>query len=414
MMDVVIVHDRSDVAREIERIVRASNCAVRVEIAADLREARRYLTANAFDLMVLDLTLPNQLGSDAPSFQNVHNLLKEIYEFGDLLAPADLIGISREADALDLMRSGLGDHFMVALVEDDGDGWKRQLSERVRYAFRSSDSKMTSLARHHSVDALIVTAMDEEFAPYRTLFDLQDDPRFAGVSRFSFMDRSGQVRSGIGFSIGSSGQASAASRTQSLISWFRPRVALMTGYCGGVKKKIELGDLCFFESAAPWDYGKWAETRDEHGVLLSEEFRSRPNALPIDEGELKLAARKLCMENGNIDPAEFGVLSSLAPKGKIIPNFLLTHAASGSAVVANDTVVAQIKGLNDAIRAVDMESYGFYDACGKTFVAKPKYLCIKSVSDFCNGEKGDDYHGFCSYLSAITARRILSSLVSFG
>jgi hypothetical protein len=38
MMDVIIVHDRSDVAREIERIVRASKCAVRVEIAADLRE----------------------------------------------------------------------------------------------------------------------------------------------------------------------------------------------------------------------------------------------------------------------------------------------------------------------------------------------------------------------------------------
>jgi nucleoside phosphorylase len=95
------------------------------------------------------------------------------------------------------------------------------------------------------------------------------------------------------------------------------------------------------------------------------------------------------------------------------PKFLLTHAASGSAVVANDTIVAQIRGLNDSIRAVDMESYGFYDACLKTFVAKPKFICLKAVSDFCNGEKGDDYHKYCSLLSAISTRRLLSEFIDF-
>jgi nucleoside phosphorylase len=412
-MDVIIIHDRLEVMEVISQVIKEVDVGSNIHCAQDIREARRLLASKTYDLMVLDLTIPQRVGLDNPNFNNVQVLLNEIYEHGDLFAPADLIGISREAESLDLMRSGLGEHFMVALSETDSGTWRQQLADRVKYAFRAADSKQNSLARHHGVDSLIITAMDEEFEPYRSIFDLQDDPMFPGVSRFSFTDRDGVARLGIGFSIGTSGQASAASRTQSLISWFRPKIAVMSGYCGGVKEKVELGDLCFFESAAPWDYGKWTETRDKAGILVSEEFRSRPNALGITDSELKLAARKICAEGGLLTAEETRILKSLAPNTQVSPLFYLTHAASGSAVVANDTIISQIRGLNDSIKAVDMESYGFYDACLKTFVAKPKFICVKSVSDFCNGDKDDGFHQFCSYLSAVTAQRLLTSFASY-
>lgn len=357
--------------------------------------------------------MPNVSGRDAAGFRQVEEFLRDIYELGDHYAPGDLIGISQEAAALELMKSGLASNFMAAITEDADGLWKSQLTDRARYSFRSASSKQMSLAGHNGVDVLIVTAMDLEFAPYYDLFELSEDSIFPGVYHFVFQDKDAQMRNGIGYSIGRSGQPSAASRTQSLISWFRPKVAFMSGYCGGVAKKVNLGDLCFFESAAPWDYGKWTEKRDAKGNLLSEEFLSRPNALPIQDSQLQSVARKLVTMRGDLSSAEARTIRKLSPKDDLLPEFILTPAASGSAVVANDSVISQIVGLNDSIRAVDMESYGFYDACINTFVAKPKFMCLKSVSDFCNGEKGDDFHEVCCYVSAVTTQRLLLHHVGF-
>lgn len=413
-MEVLLVHDRLDVIECIKGILAEAGLGEdKVSVSVDLRSARRFVAEKTFDLMILDLTVPNVSGRDEPGFRQVEDFLRDIYEFEDLLAPGDLIGISQEADALELMRSGLGSHFMVAIPEDVAGVWKSHLKDRVSYSARSTTSKQLSLARQYGVDVLVITAMDKEFFPYRDLFELTESTVFPGVHGFVFSDKDGLVRNGILFSVGASGQASAASRTQSLISWYRPKVAYMSGYCGGVKGKVALGDVCFFESTAPWDYGKWSETRDENGELLSEEFLSRPTALNVHDQQMKNAARSLVESCGDLTDGEVVSIGKYAPDTSLTPSFRLTHAASGSAVVANDTVVSQISGLNDAIRVVDMESYGFYDACLNTFVARPKFFCVKSVSDFCNGEKGDDFHTVCSYLSAITVKKLLLEYVAF-
>tara|TARA_R100001369_G_scaffold70024_2_gene97714 strand:+ start:1366 stop:2607 length:1242 start_codon:yes stop_codon:yes gene_type:complete len=413
-MEVLIIHDRFEATESIKQVLVDQEVdESQITSASDIRTARSFVRDKSYDLIILDLTVPNVTGRDQPSFAQVETFLREIYEFEDLLAPGDLIGISQEAEALKLMQSGLGLHFMIALTEDLDGNWKSQLGDKIKYSMRSTNSKQLSMARKHGIDVLLVTAMDKEFAPYRTLFGLNDFPLFPGVYSFVFSDKSGTVRNGIAFSVGASGQASAASRTQSLISWFRPRVALMSGYCGGVKGQVQLGDLCFFESTAPWDYGKWSETRDENGNLVSEQFSSRPTALTLNDPQLRNAARHLAESSGDMSWQETEAVNQLAPIPSISPRFRLTQAASGSAVVANDTIISQIVGLNDAIRAVDMESFGFYDACLNTFVAKPRFLCLKAVSDFCNGEKGDDYHSVCSYLSAITVRRLLMERIEF-
>jgi nucleoside phosphorylase len=413
-VEVLVVHDRKTMRDEIVKILNEEkDTGCNVSQAADIREARIALKSKTFDLMILDLTMPNNSGSDQPGYTQVAYLLREIYDHEDLNAPGDLIGISKEANSLGLLSSDLGPHFMVAVTEDDNGAWREYLIDRVRYAFRSAVSKQRSLAHHYDVDAMIVTAVDEEFQPYNNLLEFYKDRNFPDVSRFIFNDKSGNPRSGIAFSIGASGQATSASRTQSLISWFRPRIAIMSGYCGGVASKVNLGDLCFFDSAAPWDYGKWEEIRDKEGRLVSERFSSRPNALGLSGKTVRNIARELVSKNGDFTQDEMRKIHELAPTESLFPKVQLTHAASGSAVVANDRIIELIQNLNGAIKAVDMESYGFYDACLNTFVRKPQFICVKSVSDYCNGEKGDDYHSVCSYMSAVMACRILMKHIDF-
>lgn len=415
MINVLIVHDRNEVCDKIRGAIQETgNFVSGIEEAYDIFSAREILRNKLFDIMIMDLTVPNKKNKDEPSFSKVQSFLEEVFDYGDLNVPGDLIGISRETAALQLVKTGLGPHFMVTISEDEEGTWLNYLRDRIKYTIKSAKSRQTALSKHYDKDVLIVTAMDEEFSPYRDLFELTEFTTFPGVYDFVFNDKMGITRYGVLFAIGNSGQASAASRTQSLISWFRPRFAFMSGYCGGLKDKVSLGDLCFFESAASWDYGKWSETRDSNNKLISEQFLPRPNPLSIDDKQLKIICRDLTEQNGCFSSDELKRINDLSPDGILKFSSKFTHAASGSAVVANDAIVAQISGLNDSIRAVDMECYGFYDACINTFVAKPSFLCLKAVSDYCNGEKGDDFHTVCSYMSAITVRKIICEKLSFA
>jgi nucleoside phosphorylase len=167
----------------------------------------------------------------------------------------------------------------------------------------------------------------------------------------------------------------------------------MTGIRGGVPEKTALGDVIFAESAVDWDYGKWEEILDpravyETGVDKSTAFRttskfvSRPDPQSIRGSRAHGAVRDLL----NRDPIELAILSkeiAQMSEGKI--SKFTPHLApfgSGSSVVASEFILEQVRSLNDSIRGVDMECYGFYFAAKTTHVAKPEVLCIKAVSDF--------------------------------
>lgn len=410
-MKVLIVHDRNDVALAIQEVVSGAFATFdQCDLAEDYHSARHALQTDLYDLLILDLTLPLRRNIGSATFENVHALLDELFNDGTLEPPGDIIGITRDTDALDLVENKLGPHVMVSIREDAEGKWKGFLLDKITYAQRTAQTRSLSAARHHEVDALIVTAMDVEMEPYQSVFEMQPSKHFNGASEFAFTDRSGKIRRGIAYSIGAAGQASAASLSQALISFYRPRLALMSGYCGGVKSKVNLGDLVFFEAAYAWDNGKWEETSGEGTPT---KFKSRPDPIDLKDSAVHRAARKFKSSSMAKDESLIAKLTN-ASKGKMNGfDIYLKPAASGSAVVASEEIVSLIGGLSDSIWAVDMECYGFYHAAKYTRVVKPEFLCVKAVSDFSNGEKGDDLHTACSLLSSEVVVRLLTQYWDF-
>ena len=51
-----------------------------------------------------------------------------------------------------------------------------------------------------------------------------------------------------------------------------------------------------------------------------------------------------------------------------------------------------------------MEIYGLYSAVENTSGEKPKVFALKSVCDFADVDKDDDYQTYCSYMSANVLR----------
>lgn len=404
-MRVLVVHDRKEAAAAVRSVVlKDADAKDTCEVAGDYRTARSMLATTIYDLLVLDLTIPISATMASPTFEAAQMLLDDLFNSDQLHPPGDVIGITRDLEVLKLIGVNLGSHLMVTIPEDNDGNWRFYLSDKVQYARRAAHTRSISISQHYDYDALIVTAMDAEMEPYEELLRPRALRHFRSAKEFLFADGLGEPRRGIAYSIGRSGQPSAASMSQALITHFRPRVALMSGYCGGVRGKVELGDLVFFEAAYAWDYGKWAEEGEPPTTV----FKARPDPIGIVDQPLHDAARGYCRSRLLSEPEIAAALRLVDGAPPETLGIHLKPVASGSAVVATDDIVKRIRGLSDSIWAVDMEAYGFYHAANHTRVAKPDFLCVKAVSDFSNGEKGDGYHAMCSRISAELVHRLLT------
>lgn len=416
-MKLLIVHDRAEVGDTIEDLISEMNngphLTVRVTNAFD---ARQQLETEIFDLLIIDLTIPAR-DQSIVSYEPAAELLKELFDCASMHVPGDIIGVTRDKSALNRIATDVGQHLMVAIEEDSQGVWKKSLLEKLRYAHRAAKTRYVSINQHYDYDALIITAMDKELTPYEGFFEFTEILHFPGAKTFLFRDKDGSERRGVALAIGNAGPPSSASYSQSLITMFRPKLAVMSGYCGGVKGKVQLGDLVFFESAYDWDYGRWEEEKRSQFLGFGSKrpvFRSRPTPINIRDSKAYNIARELQSSDFNRGP---DLLTAIKKEslGRIEQfSVHLRPAASGAAVVANDQIIHQIRGLNESICAVDMESYGFYHAAQYTRVIKPGFICVKSVSDYCNGEKEDGLHNSCSLISATAAHQILTEKWEFS
>jgi nucleoside phosphorylase len=165
---------------------------------------------------------------------------------------------------------------------------------------------------------------------------------------------------------------------------------------------VQLGDCLVFENVFDWDFGKW-----KHDPTRGARFYSRPEPIGIRDTQAHRVARTLAehglREKEKVITAAKALVSSSFSKINISP----VPAASGSSVVAHEDISGRIKDLNEAIAAIDMESYGFYYAASYALTARPEMLCVKSVCDFADKSKDDKWHRICCYLSAQVVRDIL-------
>src|SRR5690606_15312425 len=97
-------------ARQLEELfIQSGFDASDIDIAGDAQSAAEALRANRYAIAVVDLTLPYIKGRQA-SFVAVENLLLEIFETDSLNTPADIIGITKESDAVVSTSKLIGSH----------------------------------------------------------------------------------------------------------------------------------------------------------------------------------------------------------------------------------------------------------------------------------------------------------------
>src|SRR6185369_5200120 len=369
-MKILIVHDREEVSDKIRQSIETSPGGNKtlVESVTNCTAARERLTHDYYDVAIIDLTLPHSASTKTLGYSNAELLITDIID-GILHTPGDLVGISQDAGAIDLISSSIICKLLKVLTEDTQGKWLKDLQGTINYVRQSGNARYAVARQAFDYDAVLVTALDEELAPFRKIYEFSDAQDFPGALEFGFRDKANKLRRGIAYSVGRSGQHASTSFTQSLITRFRPKLCLMSGICGGVRKKVKLGDVVFFEAVFNWDSGKW-EDGEEHGKDHPW-FRPRVEPISIREYPIHLVVRDIVREgiSGLSEEAQ-----KLTKKNISKWQFRLASTASGSAVVADAGIVDDVRMINEDIRAVDMEAYGFYLAAKFTSVVKPNFL----------------------------------------
>ncbi|MER8770998.1 hypothetical protein NKH63_19985 [Mesorhizobium sp. M0960] len=401
-MKILVVHDRSEIASQIRDVVVGVSAAAAIDIVEDAVGARDKLTEDYFDLMIIDLTIANVSGRGEVSYQAVEGLLEEVFTPSRIFAPGNIVGITRDPDALKRVSTKIGSHLMSIVREDDEGGWQTELADRISYVQLSQRARSSAWLTKHDYDLFILSALDKELRPLQSIFELSEQRGLPGVFDFVFNDREGRVRRAACAAIGRAGQASAAAEAEGLICQLRPKLAIMVGFCGGVEGKVQLGDILVAETAIDWDFGKWKPNAS------AAKLYSRPEPITIRGSTTHRIARRLVDGGiGRIDGLQEGLFRRSA-KEITSPSIKLTPFASGSAVIADANVLETLRGLNEDIGGVDMESYGFYYASRYSRAARAEFMCIKSVADHCKPDKDDRLHEACCYASAELAHHIVT------
>lgn len=192
------------------------------------------------------------------------------------------------------------------------------------------------------------------------------------------------------------GMVETALLTSRLIHHLRPKVIVMTGICAGIKKKCNIGDIILANPA--WDYQCGKHQLD--GEV--NKFSIEPHQLDVST----LITTKFTLLAQ--DTQFFTTVRSKWPNPpSTVLEMKIGPVATGSAVIANPDFVDEIKKQRRDLMGIEMEIYGLYSAAMQASRPLPTTFAIKSVCDFADEKKDDDFQPYACYTAAQTMKEFM-------
>lgn len=203
----------------------------------------------------------------------------------------------------------------------------------------------------------------------------------------------------IAVSARSMGLTATAILTAKVLKEWKPSIVAMIGICGGRKEKgINIGDIVVANECFHYQFGAF-----ENGKIHRELRVENVDSQIIDLVEHLTRRTKILLD-----------IQQSLPRGFKKPNTMLQcHIGP---IASADLVVKDIEKFGEAVEAerktlaIDMESYAFMRAAR---LADTRWiLVLKSVSDFADAKKDDEFREYAKYTSASLLMTILESLVA--
>ena len=189
---------------------------------------------------------------------------------------------------------------------------------------------------------------------------------------------------------GQMGMTAAASLSMKMICNFRPRYLMMVGVAAGISLH-ELDEQIYGDVIVAdviWNYAAGKFVPLEEGTIKCGNlgFKPRPYAIMMDQ-KVRPYVEAAIRSPENQNHVHIGPM------------------ASGSSVVANAEILnKQIRTLYRDTAGLDMEAFAVAYAAQDATEPRPTALIVKSVCDYTNPEKTEQYQKFAAYTGAEFAK----------
>jgi len=364
-----------------------------IDNARDSVEARRLLRANTYDLLILDIALPDR--ADAlPSPDGGIRLLAEILDRDIYRQPREVVGLTAFADIRETAGPMFAEELWTVIQYDPTTlAWEDQLRRKVRHILLAERAAggVPEFGAHLCVVTALTTPELSAVLALPWQWSRLDLPADGTIYYRGILTKDGIQKEVIAAAAARMGMTAAAVLTMKMIDAFHPRYVSMCGIAAGFPDKCSLGDVIAVDPT--WDYGsgKWKMERRIPVFLPS------PHQIGLDSfirGKLSLMAQ------------DGGVLDEIRRKWTVAPvsTALRLHigpVASGAAVIAEPKAPSIVKGQHRGAFGLEMETYGVYAACQECRLPQPKAFALKSVCDFANAKKSDDHQAYAAFTSAV-------------
>lgn len=193
------------------------------------------------------------------------------------------------------------------------------------------------------------------------------------------------------------GMTVAVTLTMKLIEHFRPKYVIMAGIAAGIAP-ANVTEQIYGDVLVPdtiWNYssGKFVSPDRTEIRFGNVGFVPRPAVVKTDEKTLSYV-RQAVASPENQCKVHFGVM------------------ATGSAVVTNREIVKkQIHSTFGDTIGLDMEAFVVVYAAQNATAPRPDALIIKSVCDYANNEKSDQYQKFAAYTSCEFSKLVIEKFL---
>ena len=395
-MKIIIADDDDEKIKRIEEEIKDKfhDENILISVKKSIIDVKQDLVKNYYDLLILDLNMPlfEEGECKEEAGYDLYNELKKLRQYK---MPGNIMFCTSHKNLYSKyeieVQQGL---FSIITYESVKNEWIITLIDKIFQILQAiKDSK--EYESKYNYDVGIITAVEIENLYVLDMINnqkkifIEGDPTIYIQGDLCYEDRILTVICATQYQMG---MTASSTLSMKLISNFKPKVLAMVGIAAGKKGKGNLGDI--IAATQVWDYssGKISTDEDENNNFL---FMPSPQYLPVDVHVKELL---------NDDYSE--ILSRIKNKWKHSKintslNLVKGSMACGPAVIQNESIVREyIDPHNRNVVGIDMESYGVLFAGANAIEPKPIVLVFKSLCDFGDSSKNDEYQNYAAYTSS--------------
>ena len=392
MISILVVDDDitkiNSVVAEIEN--GSENKDLSIKTASYSSDVFNILKNENIDIMILDICFPDRPGS-MPEKDAGIKLLKKLKDSSKYAYPKYVIALSQYEDLTSLFSEEIGLIHSSILYDVKTNEWKIRMVQSINTAITILLNQ--NVIRNYDYDIAIICALKEELDLFKRIcskcrqYSVQGDDNGYYVGEIDNGNR--KIKTVMTYCT-QMGMVSAATLATKMIYNFVPRYIVMTGIAAGIRGKCNFGDIVAAEYA--WDYGAGKEALD-CGVPI---HKNTIQQIPIDT-DMAGMVRQLAEDHAALSNIKHS-FDGKKPDAEL--KLMLGPVASGASVISNPEYIGKIQEQIRDVLAIEMEIYGIYYAARWAIDPKPSFLAIKSICDYADEDKNDDYHNYASYTSA--------------